>query len=195
MIPSAVGRHLLKTHDYAAGFHVGTAAIDPEIVAIRFFEEPGIQLSPTMQKEVEKHFSRGELRRAAGDSVGDVDYPVRARESYAKDLLETLDQEAIRSRKSRIVVDYGYSAASLVLPVVLGALGRRGGRGPRVRVDERRRLGREPAQPDRADQEARDRGRRGLRRRLRPGSRAPLSDRRAVATRSRSSRRCSSSCG
>ena len=122
VIPSAVGRHLLKTHDYAAGFHVGTAAIDPEIVAIRFFEEPGIQLSTTMQKEVEKHFSRGELRRAAGDSVGDVDYPVRARESYAKDLLETLDQEAIRSRKSRIVVDYGYSAASLVLPVVLGAL-------------------------------------------------------------------------
>jgi len=120
--PSAVGRHLLKTHDYAAGFHVGTAAIDPEIVAIRFFEEPGIQLTTALQKEVEKHFSRGELRRAAGDSVGDVDYPVRARESYAEDLLETLDQEAIRARKYRIVVDYGYSSASLVLPVVLGAL-------------------------------------------------------------------------
>jgi mannose-1-phosphate guanylyltransferase/phosphomannomutase len=120
--PSAVGRHLLKTHDYAAGFHVGTAAIDPEIVAIRFFEEPGIQLTTALQKEVEKHFSRGELRRAAGDSVGDVDYPVRARESYAEDLLETLDQDAIRARKYRIVVDYGYSAASLVLPVVLGAL-------------------------------------------------------------------------
>jgi mannose-1-phosphate guanylyltransferase/phosphomannomutase len=51
-----------------------------------------------------------------------VDYPVRARESYAEDLLETLDQDAIRARKYRIVVDYGYSAASLVLPVVLGAL-------------------------------------------------------------------------
>jgi mannose-1-phosphate guanylyltransferase/phosphomannomutase len=122
VLPSAVGRHLLKTHDYAAGFHVGTSAIDPETVAIRFFEEPGIQLSTRLQKEVEKHFSRGELRRAAGDSVGDVDYPVRARESYAEDLLETLDQDAIRARKYRIVVDYGYSAASLVLPLVLGAL-------------------------------------------------------------------------
>jgi mannose-1-phosphate guanylyltransferase/phosphomannomutase len=122
VLPSAVGRHLLKTHDYAAGFHVGTAAVDPEIVAIRFFEEPGIQLTTALQKEVEKHFSRGELRRAAGDAVGDVDYPVRARESYAEDLLETLDEDAIRKRKYRIVVDYGYSAASLVLPVVLGAL-------------------------------------------------------------------------
>ena len=122
VLPSAVGRHLLKTHDYAAGFHVGSAAIDPEIVAIRFFEEPGIQLSTAMQKEIEKHFSRGELRRAAGEAVGDVDYPVRARESYAEDLLETLDKEAIRSRGYRIVVDYGYSAASLVLPLVLGTL-------------------------------------------------------------------------
>ncbi len=122
VLPSAVGRHLLKTHDYAAGFHVGTAAVDPEIVAIRFFEEPGIQLTTALQKEVEKHFSRGELRRAAGDAVGDVDYPVRARESYAEDLLETLAEDAIRKRKYRIVVDYGYSAASLVLPVVLGAL-------------------------------------------------------------------------
>jgi mannose-1-phosphate guanylyltransferase / phosphomannomutase len=123
VLPSAVGRHLLKTHDYAAGFHVGSAAADPEIVAIRFFEEPGIQLTTALQKEVEKHFTRGELRRAAGDGVGDVDYPVRARESYAEDLLETLDQDAIRARDYRIVVDYGYSAASLVLPLVLGSLG------------------------------------------------------------------------
>jgi mannose-1-phosphate guanylyltransferase/phosphomannomutase len=52
-----------------------------------------------------------------------VEYPVRARESYAEDLLATLDIEAIRGRKFRIVVDYGYSSASLVLPLVLGQLG------------------------------------------------------------------------
>src|SRR5207249_1072000 len=120
---SAVGRHLLKTHDYPAGFHVGSSATDPEVIAIRFFEEPGIQLSTAMQKEVEKHFTRGELRRAAGAGVGNIEYPVRARESYAEDLLDSLDQEAIRDRNYRIVVDYGYSAASLVLPLVLGPLG------------------------------------------------------------------------
>jgi mannose-1-phosphate guanylyltransferase/phosphomannomutase len=123
VLPSAVGRHLLKTHDHVAGFHVGSAAVDPEVVQIRFFEAPGIQLSPALQNEIEKHFNRGELRRAAGAGVGDVDYPVRARESYAEDLLQTLDQEAIRARQYRIVVDYGYSAASLVLPLVLGPIG------------------------------------------------------------------------
>jgi mannose-1-phosphate guanylyltransferase/phosphomannomutase len=123
VLPSAVGRHLLKTHDYSAGFHVGFSAIDPELVQIRFFEEPGIQLTADLQKEIEKHFSRGELRRSAASNVGEVNYPVRARESYAEELLETLDIEAIRGRDFRIVVDYGYSAASLVLPLVLGPLG------------------------------------------------------------------------
>jgi mannose-1-phosphate guanylyltransferase/phosphomannomutase len=118
-----VGRHLLKTHDYVAGFHVGFTTADPEVLQIRLFEEPGIQLSASLQKEIEKHFSRGELRRSAGANVGDVDYPVRARESYAEELLATLDIEAIRSRGFRIVVDYGYSPASLVLPLMLGPLG------------------------------------------------------------------------
>jgi mannose-1-phosphate guanylyltransferase / phosphomannomutase len=123
VLPSAVGRHLLKTHDYDAGFHVGVGVGDPELVQIRFFEQPGIQLTSALQKEIEKHFSRQELRRSAAADVGTVTYPVRARESYAEDLLDTLDTDAIRKRGFRIVVDYGYSAASLVLPLVLGPLG------------------------------------------------------------------------
>jgi mannose-1-phosphate guanylyltransferase/phosphomannomutase len=38
------------------------------------------------------------------------------------DLLDTVDIEAIRRRRFRIVVDYGYSPVSLILPVVLGEL-------------------------------------------------------------------------
>jgi mannose-1-phosphate guanylyltransferase/phosphomannomutase len=123
VLPSAVGRHLLKTHDYEAGFHVGSTVSDPEVVLIRLFEQPGIQLTSGLQKEIEKHFARGELRRSAAANVGDVDYPVRARESYAEELLATLDIDAIRAREFRIVIDYGYSAASFVLPLVLGPLG------------------------------------------------------------------------
>jgi mannose-1-phosphate guanylyltransferase/phosphomannomutase len=123
VMPNAVGRHLLKKHDYDAGFHVGLSPTDKELVLIRFFEQPGIQLTTGMQKEIEKHFSRQELRRAAAADVGGVDYPVRARESYSEDLLATLDADVIRARGYRIVVDYGYSAASLVLPLVLGPLG------------------------------------------------------------------------
>jgi mannose-1-phosphate guanylyltransferase / phosphomannomutase len=123
VLPAAVSRHLLKTHGYDVGFHVGTSSVDPEVVQIRFFEQPGIQLTPSFQKEIEKHYTRLELRRVAYNEVGSVTYPARVRESYAQDLLSSLDVEAIRKRAFRLVVDYGYSAASFVLPLVLGPLG------------------------------------------------------------------------
>ena len=40
-----------------------------------------------------------------------------------RDLLDALDRDVIRERGFRIVVDYGYSATSFVLPLVLGPLG------------------------------------------------------------------------
>ena len=123
VIPAAVARHLMKAEGYAAGFHVGASAGDPEAVRIQFFEAPGIEMSQKMQSEVEKHFTRGELRRVAAADVGSMSYPARVHDSYASDLLRSVDVAKIRGRTYRIVVDYGFSAASYVLPLVLGPLG------------------------------------------------------------------------
>jgi mannose-1-phosphate guanylyltransferase / phosphomannomutase len=122
VMPSAVNRHLLKSEGYDAGIHVQPSAADPEVVEIRIFEPPGIQATPELVKEIEKHFSRQEFRRAAWDEVGEITFPARAAESYMQELIRKLDVGAIRARRYRIVVDYSYSAASLVLPYVLGAL-------------------------------------------------------------------------
>jgi mannose-1-phosphate guanylyltransferase / phosphomannomutase len=122
-LPAPVGKHHLRTHGFDAAFHVGAASHDPEAVQIRLFERPGIALSASLQKEIEKHFSRHELRRVPFTDVGQISYPARARETYATDLLGTLNVEAIQARGFRIVVDYGYSAASWVLPLLLGPLG------------------------------------------------------------------------
>jgi mannose-1-phosphate guanylyltransferase/phosphomannomutase len=123
VMPAAVNRHFLKSGGLGAGVHVRPSADDPEIMQIQFFEPPGIQATPELIKEVEKHFLRQEFRRAAHDEVGQIGTPSRAGETYAEDLLRTLDVEAIRARGFRIVVDYAHSAASLVLPVILGPLG------------------------------------------------------------------------
>ncbi|HEY8030187.1 MAG TPA: sugar phosphate nucleotidyltransferase [Gaiellaceae bacterium] len=123
VIPVAVARHLLRSEGYDAAVHVGVSASDPEAIRIQFFEPPGIEMSAATQQEVEKHFSRGEIRRVASTDVGRITYPARARETYASDLLSTLDVDAIRARAFRIVVDYGFSAASYVLPLVLDPLG------------------------------------------------------------------------
>jgi mannose-1-phosphate guanylyltransferase / phosphomannomutase len=122
VLPPAVSRHMMKTQGYDAGIHVGVSQSDPERIQIRFFEQPGIQMTPTMEKEVAKHFNRREFRRVSFGDIGNVTYPARVREEYAQDLLSTLDVKAIRSRNFRIVVDYGHSASSFVLPLVLGPL-------------------------------------------------------------------------
>ena len=90
---------------------------------IQFFEPPGIQAPPELVKEIEKHFQRQEFRRAAHDEVGEITYPTRAAETYADDLLRTVDVEAIQARASGSSSITRYSAASLVLPLVLGPLG------------------------------------------------------------------------
>jgi mannose-1-phosphate guanylyltransferase/phosphomannomutase len=120
---AAVARHLVKSEAYDAGFHVGVSQNDPEVIRIQFVEPPGVEMSSAMQKEVEKHFTRGEFRRVAAGEVGSITYPARVRETYASDLLSTIDAEVVRDRHFRIVVDYGFSGASYVLPLVLGPLG------------------------------------------------------------------------
>jgi mannose-1-phosphate guanylyltransferase/phosphomannomutase len=121
--PAAVTRHVLKTQALQAGIHVGRSSIDPEMIDVRFVEWPGNQMTATLQKEVEKHFSRHELRRATFAEVGETTYPARVRESYAQDILDSLDAEAVRRRRFRVALDYGYSPAAFTLPLVLGPLG------------------------------------------------------------------------
>ena len=121
--PAAVTRHVLKTQALQAGIHVGRSSIDPEVIDVRFFVWPGNQITAGFQKEIEKHFSRHELRRATFAEVGTTTYPARVRESYAQDILDSLDAQAVRQRRFRVAVDYGYSPAAFTLPLVLGPLG------------------------------------------------------------------------
>jgi mannose-1-phosphate guanylyltransferase / phosphomannomutase len=123
VMPSAVTRHFLKNAGMGAGTHVRPSAQDAEVMEIQFFEASGVHATPEFVKEVEKHFLRQEFRRAAHDEVGKITSPARATEAYVADLIRTVDVEAIRARSFRIVVEYSHSAVSLVLPLVLGALG------------------------------------------------------------------------
>ncbi|MBA2293894.1 MAG: NTP transferase domain-containing protein [Actinobacteria bacterium] len=121
--PAAVTRHVLKTQGLQAGVHVGRSSGDPEVIQVRVFEWPGNQMTGPLQKEVEKHFGRRELRRATFAEVGETTYPARVRESYAQDLVDSVDVESIRARRFRVAIDYGHSPAAFTLPLVLGPLG------------------------------------------------------------------------
>ena len=86
VLPSAINRHLLKAENFEGGVHIGVNPADPEVVAIQFYERPGIQITAALQKEIEKNFSRHEARRVSAADVGTISYPARAAETYAADL-------------------------------------------------------------------------------------------------------------
>src|SRR5262249_8627698 len=119
----AVARHQLKIDERAGGIHVRIAEDDPEVVQVRFFEAPGIVASEATLKTIERTYSPQEFRRMTSSEVGRVGYPSRAAESYADDLLASVDAGAIRARAPRLVLNYGHSPASLIVPSLIGALG------------------------------------------------------------------------
>jgi len=88
-----------EAHD--AGFHVGISPNDPEVIRIQFFEPPGVEMSAAMQKEVEKHFTRGELRR------GILELPQETADSAAQMRRVIVDQIEALAELNRIVARHG----------------------------------------------------------------------------------------
>ena len=100
IMPAAVNRHLLKSIGVEVGVHVRPSESDAEAVQIQIFEAPGIQATPELEKELAKHYSRQEFRRASYADLGDLSFPSRAVETYIADLLATVDVDAIRAAGS-----------------------------------------------------------------------------------------------
>jgi mannose-1-phosphate guanylyltransferase / phosphomannomutase len=119
----AVNRHEMKTDDRARGLHVRLAGGDFDVVQVQFFEPPGIMAGDATVKSIERCYSRQEFRRVGTGEIGSLAYPTRATESYVQELLSALDRGAIAEAGLRLALDYSYSAASLVMPAMIGDLG------------------------------------------------------------------------
>ncbi len=122
-LPAPVGKHHLKTQGYDAAFHVGAASTRSRGGADQAVRATGHRaLGSVAEGDREALHAPGAAPCAVRGRRRDHLSGARARD-YANDLLSGLNVEAIREREFRIVVDYGYSAASWVLPLVTGPLG------------------------------------------------------------------------
>ncbi len=119
---AAINRFEVKNGSAQGGLHVRISPWDPEMIQIQVFEPPGVSISEKRQKDIEKYYGRQDFRRAFYSEFGEIQFPDRAMETYVRGLTRSLDMERIRNRAYRLVIDYSYSAASLVLPTMLGDL-------------------------------------------------------------------------
>jgi mannose-1-phosphate guanylyltransferase/phosphomannomutase len=105
------------------GVHVRVATDDPNAIVFEFFDHTGIGIDKGAERKVENLFFREDFRRTPMDDVGRLDFPSRALERYTGAFVQALHAEAVREASLRVVIDYAYGNASIVLPQILGGLG------------------------------------------------------------------------
>jgi mannose-1-phosphate guanylyltransferase/phosphomannomutase len=118
-----VTRFITRRPEHAGGLSIRLMEEDPQSCVIRFFDTSGADLSEDAQRKVERLFSREDFRRVFPAEIGDIGFPPRALEQYTAALEATVDIEAIRAARFKVVVDYAYGSTSFVMPNVLARLG------------------------------------------------------------------------
>ena len=115
-------RHELRTGKERGGIHVRKSPFDRNSTDIIFFDAQGKDLTSSKTKSIERLFFGEDFSRAHHDQVGTISFPERTTESYIQRFLETLDTQAIRSSKLKMVIDYSNGIASTIFPNILGNL-------------------------------------------------------------------------
>jgi mannose-1-phosphate guanylyltransferase / phosphomannomutase len=123
LVPIPVARFYTRSARALGGFSVRAAPGDPASVVIQFFDERGIEIDPSSQRQLERAFYRDDLRRAFHHDIGELTFPARGREFYVRGLLDAIDVESIRRHPPKLVVDYAYGGTAVTGPQVFGRIG------------------------------------------------------------------------
>ncbi|MFI5054453.1 MAG: mannose-1-phosphate guanyltransferase, partial [Acidimicrobiia bacterium] len=116
-------RFQVRNSSAQGGITVRLAPGDPDTVEIRFFDRDGRDIDPGVQRKVERLLYREDYRRAFGGDIGDIVFPPRSLEFYSAGLERVVDIDQVRTRAFKLVVDYSFGAASIVMPSLLTKLG------------------------------------------------------------------------
>jgi len=115
-------RHELRTGKEQGGIHVRKSPFDRNSTDIIFFDVHGKDLPSSKTKAIERLFFAEDFPRASFDKVGSISFPERATESYIQRFIETIDINAIKSAKLKVVIDYSNGIASTIFPNIIGDL-------------------------------------------------------------------------
>src|SRR5579884_3532983 len=118
-----VTRFQVRTARSQGGVTVRLAPNDPQSVVIRFLDSDGLDIDEATQRKIERLYYREDYRRVMAAEMGDIGFPPRALEFYTAALVDSIDLEAIRGARFKVVLDYAYGSTSFVMPNVLAKLG------------------------------------------------------------------------
>ncbi len=120
--PTPVSRYAVRMSG-DAGVHTGISPHDPDQFLIEFYDSHGVNIDKNTERKVENIFFREDFRRTPMSAVGILGFPERTTEAYTSGFLAALAPQAISTANMRVVIDYAYGNASLILPRILSNLG------------------------------------------------------------------------
>jgi len=118
-----VTRFQVRSGQSRGGITVRLVPGDPQSVAIRFFDADGLDIDESAQRKIERLYYREDYRRVLAAEIGDIGFPPRALEFYTAALVDSVDLDAIRGARFKVVLDYAFGSTSFVMPNVLAKLG------------------------------------------------------------------------
>jgi len=107
----------------AGGITVRLHPDDPNSLEIRIIDSAGRDIDEATQRKIERLLAREDYRRAFAGDIGDITFPPRALEFYTAALEKSVERARLRDRAFKVVLDYSFGAASLVMPAVLAKIG------------------------------------------------------------------------
>ncbi|OFW55936.1 MAG: hypothetical protein A2W01_05680 [Candidatus Solincola sediminis] len=121
--PSPVNRYAISAERAVGGIDIRISAFDPQSIEIHFFDSEGIDISEGKQREIEKIFYQANFRRAFAQEIGAIMFPPRLLEMYSNSLIGQLNLERLKKRRFRVVADYAFGGASIIMPAIFGRMG------------------------------------------------------------------------
>jgi len=121
--PIPVVRYEIGQEGEAGGVHVRQSPFDPNVVDIKILDKYGVDISSQQERSIEQLFLREDFKRSMPDRVGEIITPPRAQEYYRAGFLKAVQTASFKNTKIKIVIDYAFSSASMILPDILGHLG------------------------------------------------------------------------
>ncbi len=116
-------RYKLKTFGEVGGFHFRQAQDDPAAMELIFLDGDGLDFSSGMAKNVERIYYKENFRRAHHSEPGAITDINNVLDFYREGFLRAIDKDVVKKASWTVVVDFNFSPASQILPLILNELG------------------------------------------------------------------------
>lgn len=121
--PIPVTQYVTRHSEIDGAVHIQMSPLDARSADIRLFDQEGVIVDKRTERKLENLFFREDIRRVQFYEMGSIAYPRDQLDRYVAGVLVHVDGEVIRQGHLKVLIDYDYGSASLVLPRILQELG------------------------------------------------------------------------